>query len=222
VRRSGAPDRLGRLETVGAWLRIWTPPKDVEVPPVPTRKLAIAGIVGALVLAGAAAIVVPRIDSGKRAGARREARDLAARQRAERRRLAIDQRPHRGRAPAAASPAALVRDLELAITGDARQRVRRGQIDGPVQRTSCRRLEVSSEARLAHVLGRYTCMVTTGVDRSVRGYPFETGYPFIATIRYRDRSFVWCKRNPRAGEGAGPGVAAKLSRSCAGPYRDIL
>src|SRR3712207_7944463 len=29
--------RLSRWEVLGAWLRLWTPPREVEVPPVPWR-----------------------------------------------------------------------------------------------------------------------------------------------------------------------------------------
>jgi hypothetical protein len=29
------PRRASIFEIVGAWLRIWTPPRDVEIPPVP-------------------------------------------------------------------------------------------------------------------------------------------------------------------------------------------
>jgi hypothetical protein len=41
--------RLGRFETLGAWLRVWTPPRGAVVPPVPKGKIAIG-----------AAAVVPR------------------------------------------------------------------------------------------------------------------------------------------------------------------
>jgi hypothetical protein len=193
------------------------------VPPVPKRRIAVLASVGALALAGAAAIVVPSIQHGKEAGARRERRAEGARERAERRRLALDQRPHRGQAKSPAGRAALVRKLERAITRDARDRARNGRLDGPILRTSCERLHVASEARLARVLARYSCTAIMSVNRSVPGYPFETGYPFIATVHFRERSYVWCKLNLRPGERAsGEATSVKLSRACAGPYRDLL
>src|SRR6185436_1783524 len=52
--------------TVGAWLKVWTPPRDVEVAPPPSaRTLAIAAVVLVVLVAGAAALIVPAIDSSK-------------------------------------------------------------------------------------------------------------------------------------------------------------
>ena len=34
--------RLGRLEVLGAWLGVWTPPRGAVVPPVPWRPIAAA------------------------------------------------------------------------------------------------------------------------------------------------------------------------------------
>ncbi len=53
------------FEILGAWLHVWTPPRDVRIPPVPWRKLAIGTGVGALIVGIALAIMVPRIDSNK-------------------------------------------------------------------------------------------------------------------------------------------------------------
>src|SRR3954452_1683992 len=73
------PDpRLTRWEIVGAWLHVWTPPKGLEVPPVPLRKLALWGLIGAIVIAAAAAIAVPKIAAARRKGAAELARDQAA------------------------------------------------------------------------------------------------------------------------------------------------
>ena len=67
MRTGGETKRKASLpETLGAWLKVWTPPRDVEVPPPPAgRTLAIAGVVALVVLAGAAALIVPAIDSSK-------------------------------------------------------------------------------------------------------------------------------------------------------------
>src|SRR5512132_2582605 len=92
------PLRLSRLEVIGAWLHVWTPHRDAEVPPIPWRRIAIWSAATVVVLCIAAALVVPRIDSAKRAGAARDAKALAARRAAERARIISDQRPHTGAA----------------------------------------------------------------------------------------------------------------------------
>src|SRR4051795_1222250 len=86
--------RLTRWETIGAWLHVWTPPKGLEVPPVPWRKLAIWGTVGVIVLGAAAAVAVPRIDASKKEGAAERARAQAVAAAAEAARLRADQAVH--------------------------------------------------------------------------------------------------------------------------------
>src|SRR5688572_8473482 len=95
-------------ETLGAWLRLWTPPRDVEVPPVPVRALLI-GVAAVVVLAaGAAALVVPAIDDSKERREAAEAREAAQRREARRRETIAEQRPRRLDAaallPAAGAP----------------------------------------------------------------------------------------------------------------------
>jgi hypothetical protein len=226
------PGSIGRLETVGAWLHVWTPPRDVEVPPVPKRKLAIGALVAAVVLGVVAAVAVPAIDTGKENGAAQRRAQAAALERAEARRLRIDQAPHRGAAhglPAGLSGAArrraLEADLRAAITADARARVRAGKLEGPqITSTTCSRSEVAGEEHLAAVLGRYRCLAIEKTVRTVPGNAFQTGYPFVATIHYRPGTYVWCKTNTNLAEKAAGDLAArvKLSRSCAGPLADIL
>jgi hypothetical protein len=118
---------------------------------------------------------------------------------------------------------ALVRDLEAAITRDARARARRGVLDGPIAHTRCERAEIAGEERFARVFGRYQCLAVSSTNRSVRGHPFETGYPFVATIHYRQLRYVWCKLNPRPGEkAAGKATAVvPVPRVCAGPLASI-
>ena len=98
MRRGSDPRRLGPIGTVAAWLRVWTPPRDAVVPPVPWRRLAVAGVVAALALAGLAALVLPRLEAARRATAEREARQAAVAARARRERIVAEQRPRAGRA----------------------------------------------------------------------------------------------------------------------------
>src|SRR3954469_15049129 len=98
--------RLGRLEVLGAWLGVWTPPRGAEVPPVPWRAVAVAGTILALGLLAAAVLLVPgivgnreRADERARKGAQqRPAEPLAAAER--------EQRPRTGTGPADSGPGA--------------------------------------------------------------------------------------------------------------------
>src|SRR5882757_260836 len=119
--------RLSRTETVGAWLHLWTPPRDAEVPPVPWRRIGIGATIAAIVLAVLAAWLVPRIDRAKRHQAATDRRSLAALSARERAILTRDQRLHAGRASslpanAVAAQGIVVADLQRAITADAHAR----------------------------------------------------------------------------------------------------
>src|SRR5262245_10973419 len=134
------PRRASIFEIVGAWLRVWTPPRDVEIPPVPWRKLAL-GAAAALVVVGAAlAVLVPRIDSGKNSRAAKDAAAAAHAQAANRARIVAEQRPRHGSdvslKPAssasatqlAAARTALVHRVDTAILDDSRARARAGEL----------------------------------------------------------------------------------------------
>ena len=70
--------RLGRLEILGAWLGVWTPPRGAAVPPVPWHWIAGGAAALAIALLAAAALLVPGIlDDRDRAGDR--AREAAQR-----------------------------------------------------------------------------------------------------------------------------------------------
>jgi hypothetical protein len=221
--RSQQP-RLKRLELVGAWLHVWTPPKGVEVPPVPVRRLLLWGLVAAVVLGGAAALIVPAVDKGKREGAAERERAHEAFVAREEARLAKDQTPHSGRSsthPAtdARTRALVLGDLRAAITSDARSRASAGTLDGPISRTTCD--PVPSLVGAAR--GVYRCLAVTDSDNSVKGYPLLTGYPFVANVDFKHGSFVWCKINPRPGEKArGDTPHVKVSPACAGKLTEAL
>jgi hypothetical protein len=93
------PPRASAWEIVGAWLHLWTPPRDVEVPRIPRRGAAIVAAVLAAVAAVVVLVLVPAIDSGKRAGAERRARAEAAHAARLRADAERDQQPHTGSAP---------------------------------------------------------------------------------------------------------------------------
>src|SRR3954469_2810206 len=214
-----AEPRLSRWEIVGAWLHVWTPAKGAEVPPIPWRKLAAWGTLGLIVLGAAAAIAVPKIDSGKKKGAAQRARDALAADNAERARLRADQLLHRAAAPAGTS---LVSALEGAITRDAKARARSKTLDGPVLATKC---EPASANVVQFPRSRvYKCFVRTATGLPGEGKDvIGTGYPFVATIYTTQRKLAWCKENPHADEKGSRGdVRVKLSAVCAGKLTQVL
>jgi type II secretory pathway pseudopilin PulG len=223
------PKKLGFFGKVGAWLRIWTPPKDVEVPPPPSRKrLAGMAILGLLIAGVLAALVIPPLQRGKEAGERREQAAHRETIRREQASLRADQRPRfaDGRRPPGGDTPSARREaraqLERMITGDARARVKAGKLRGPVRETSCDP-SFPTETTLSKRTGLYKCLVVTGRTKGSTGAALSVGYPFVARIDYRRFSFAWCKTNPRPGEQAGENLAhVKLDPRCAGRLREIL
>jgi hypothetical protein len=124
--------RASRWEILGAWLHLWTPPRDVEIPPVPWRSVALLGLGVVVAVAAIIVFVAPALDSAKQRDAAAEQRRLDAYRRAERARLRFDQRAQYARAvPVArlyragrvsAARDELLRDAQASVAGDARAR----------------------------------------------------------------------------------------------------
>jgi hypothetical protein len=191
-----APERksrdLGRLETLSAWLGFWKP-RDAAVPPVPKRKLAVAGAVLVLLVAGAALVAIPAVDSGKDEGAEREGREAAETRAAERRRLEADQAAHRGSGPRGRE--ALLARVRESIEADARARVRAGALDGRILRVEC------EPGRRAGSRASYDCTaVTSEIPQTGRNVPGVAGHPFVAVVDFSTGRYSWCKTNPVPGE----------------------
>jgi type II secretory pathway pseudopilin PulG len=220
VSASQAPPRLSRFETVGAWLHVWTPPRDAAVPPVPWRRIGIGAAIAAVVLGALAAWLIPRIDRAKRHEAAAEQRQLAALSARERRVLARDQRLHTGRTNAPpADPAtaqrAVVAALERAITADARGRSAAGTLTGHVLTTTCAPF-TRAAARVtppptATAAGYECTAVTREIPRSARNIAGAIGYPFWARVNFPSGTFEWCKVNLRPGERGIGGEAAVVA-----------
>jgi hypothetical protein len=208
-----------RWEILGAWLHVWTPPKGLEVPPVPWRKLVFWGALAAFVIAAVAVVSVPRIDESKKQGAAERAKQAAAADDAERARLRADQRVHSATLAAGADAVAA---LEAAITADAKARVAAKTISGPVLATRC---DYTSAAVSRFPDSRvYKCFVTTATGLHGEGSDvLGTGYPFVATIYTGKRRLAWCKENPHADEKGTKGdVRVKVSPVCAGKLSEVL
>jgi hypothetical protein len=228
ARRDDAPP-LGRWETLGAWLRVWTPPRGAEVPPVPWRRIGIAGAVLVVVCGAAAAVLVPRISTANRERATHDAAARAASRAAERARVVAEQRPHRGRAerPAAADPAARERVLAAAqadVLADARARVRTGTLKTPVHELTCSAVERDTTSPVPHPetdpsipRAAYDCVaVTDRIAAGERNAAGLLGYPFRLKVDFRRGTYVWCKQNPTPGEMVVPDPrdVVPLPRAC--------
>ncbi len=226
--------RLSRFEVLGAWLHVWTPHRDAEVPPVPVRRIVIWALVGTLVLVGASLLIVPAVRKGKQLGAARDAREHAAADAQRRRRIELEQRPRHGRARRPRDLArlgdaerlrlrgALLRSSEAAVFADARARVATGAFRTPVRALECRKTPPGSdprapgaEADLAVRIGAYDCIAVTefipnGADRGALGYPFRL------IVDYARFSYVWCKSTPVPGEQVipDPKSVVQLPREC--------
>ena len=205
-------------ERIGAWLRVWTPPRDVEVPAVPVRGLAVAGVAVLALAAVAVAVVAPAIDASKDRTAAREARERAERQAVRRARIIREQRPQRSverdLRPAAGAPAAerlaararLLERAQTAISADAVRRARAGELKGRPGATECNPYPPRDEGErpeqdLRARFGSYDCVVAVReIEATETNVAGTLGYPFRAVLDFRSFAVTWCRTNPIPGE----------------------
>ncbi len=221
-----APPKANPLEILGAWLRIWTPPRDVEIPPVPRRgaALVVAGVVIAIALV--VLVIGPAVNSSKLRDADRSARAEAA---AKERRDAIARRDQRARtggvpelAPADTTAArhTLVADVEKAITTDANARFAAGTVGSRTKSTTCDPFlgGTPAEDDLSKLVGVYDC---TALIREIKGEggTGRLGYPFRAVLDFRAASWAFCKVNPIPSEQSlpDPRTIVPLPEACQSP-----
>ncbi len=213
--------RAAWWEVLGAWLRVWTPPRDVEIPS-PRRAL-----VAAIALVTVTAIVVitlvaPAIDRAKDRDAAASARASAAATSALKARLTAEQRAHRGRAPQVArlfaagrreaSLVALLAAARTSVDRDIRARVAAGALPGPILRVRCAPRERERGARV-----HLDCLAITADHVHKRIHEVLLGHPFVVGASLRDGSYAWCKDNAKPGEGSfGKSTQVPLPAACAG------
>ena len=207
--------KASRWEILGAWLRIWTPPRDVEIPPVPRRAATVVALLCVVAITVAATVIAPAIQRAKQRDAARVARSDAAFARGERARLVLDQRPVFARARRAArlyaagrapqARAALLADVRRQIARDARARVAAGTLEGPIRSVRCRYRPHDRGARV-----RLACLAITSQNAAAR-----VGQPFAVAGSLNDGRYAWCHENPPPAEGAsGTGISVALSAAC--------
>jgi hypothetical protein len=221
--------RANVLEVVGAWLHVWVPPRDVEIPPVPWRKLAIGAGIGVVVLGAALAIMIPRIDAGKESRAAQEAATRARAQVENKARIRREQAAHHSGAPelkppAGASPgqraaarAQLVTRLEDDVMADARARAAQGLIRPVAGPTSCRPARGYVGGKTFGVMDCF--VVARHIERTERTAAGAIGYPFRAVVDYRHYTYAWCKVEGIPGEGMipDPRKLVALPNACQAP-----
>jgi len=207
---AGNQRRASIPEIVGVWLHVWTAPRDVEVPPVPWRKLAIWTGVGVVLVGLALAIMIPRINEGK---AERNATAAAEQTRVRalnRARIIKLQQPRTGefaslKPAAGAGPAAelsaraqLVAGVETAITADARKRAAAGEISKVQGPTTC---EPAAGGPKTGPIGVFDCYaVVREVPKGESNVAGAIGYPFRAVLNYSTFSYAFCRTEQFPGE----------------------
>lgn len=201
---------------MGAWLHIWTPPRDVEVPPVPWRKLLLVGVPILLALVPVGWYMLDEGAETRRSNEAAEARAKAEQAAARREELLAEQAAHRARVEPA-ERGALVSALETHVLRDVRSR----DLEYSVERVECephprtvvrRRVELDPSRKS----GRYYCLAVT---RDIVGVgEGSIGYPFLGRIVYDSGELVWCKITPVPGEQiiADPRTIVELPKACGG------
>ena len=191
---SRPPEQLSRWEILGAWLRLWTPPREAVVPPVPWRKVAVGGVL-VLAVAVVAVVVLLNTESDRTAAERRAAR--AAEQRHAAFLESVDRRqaPTRGRGAAdpESVPArrALLAAAQGRIAAVAAERSTK-RIRGVDCEPFPRRLDTTPPTDdLARAAAAYDCIGVTS--------RFETGAigtPFRLVVHFDSGRYAFCEIVP--------------------------
>jgi hypothetical protein len=179
-----------------------------------TARLTALGAV--ILLVAAAAALVPVIVESKEDRAAADRRDRAERRAELIRRLETEQRPRLRRSASVAPPGAapneqlearstLMDELNAAILSDARARVRRGDLDGPIRRVECEPFPRSVDAVGAHEqlgrpTGRYACVaVTAEFGTGEAGATGVIGHQYRTMVDFESGRYAFCKVSGQAG-----------------------
>jgi hypothetical protein len=195
-------------------------PGIVELPGWAWRRIGRAGriaLIAVVVLTAAAlAAALPAMLESKEERAEAERRERAERRAALARRLELEQRPRFRRSAAVAAPgasaperldarAALMDELVAGILADARLRVQRGRLDGPIRGVECepfpRSVEgVGAHEELSRRTGRYSCVaVTAELARSEAVLGGVIGHTYRARADFGSGRYAFCKVTGQSG-----------------------
>jgi len=195
--------RAGRWETLGAWLRLWTPPRGVVVPPVPRRRIAVGAGVLVLVVAVFGVVVVPRVANDREAARQRAARAAVQRHAAFLESVEREQRPRRARGPRDPVGAARTERerARLSLLTSARSRIERDAASRSARRirgVDCepfpRSLDrVPPEMDLGKATATYDCVAVTS---RLTGADGIIGAPFRLAADFEHGRLAWCRIVP--------------------------
>jgi hypothetical protein len=178
-----------------------------------SRLGALAAII--LLVAGAAALI-PVILESKEERAEMERLERAERRAELIRRLETEQRPRFRRSTSVAPPgapederlktrAALIDEQTAEILADARTRVRRGDLDGPIRRVQCEPFPrtvkgVGADEDLSRRRGRYACVaVTAEFGTGEAGATGVIGHQYRTEVDFDNGRYAFCKVSGQAG-----------------------
>jgi hypothetical protein len=184
------------------------------------RRMGRAGrwtVVGtAILLLAGAAIAVPVNLASQEEQAKEEGRERAERRAALIERLEAEQRPRFRRSASVAPPGAaegeqldarsgLVDELHAELLADARERVRAGDLDGPIKHVECEPFPrsvdgVGAHEDLSRSTGRYACVAVTAEfgsgEETVRGV---IGHQYRAMADFGTGRYAFCKVSGQSG-----------------------
>jgi hypothetical protein len=192
------------------------------------RIAAATAVVGTVVLA---LVLVPAAGESQRKREAADRREQAARQERLIRTLQAEQRPRFGRstslAAAGATPraalaarAGLMEGLSATMLADARRRVRRGSLDGPILRVECEPFPRSvktpgADKDLGRRRGRFYCVaITAEFKRTGGSIGGALGHPYRAKVDFVTGRYAYCKISGRPDPTPDPRVTTP--RACGG------
>lgn len=180
------------------------------------RSVRLAALAVVIVLAAAAAALVPVIVESKEERADADRRERAERRADLVRRLQAEQRPRFRRSTSVAPPGAaegerlraratLIDQQAAQILADARARVRRGELDGPIRHVRCEPFPrsvagVGAHEDLARRGGRYACVaVTAKFGTGEAGATGVIGHQYRTEVDFETGRYAFCKISGQAG-----------------------
>ena len=166
------------------------------------RVVALVALVAALATAAA---LTPSILESKNEQASSERAERAELRAELARRLRAEQRP-RFRQSASVEPrAALMDEMSAEILADARGRVARGRLDGPIRRVTCEPFPrtvdgVGADQDLSRRTGRYSCIaVTAEFARGETSIGGVIGHQYRSMVDFKTGRYAFCKISGQAG-----------------------
>jgi hypothetical protein len=98
-----------------------------------------------------------------------------------------------------------MRELSASVLADARLRVRRGVLEGPVLRVECEPFPrsvdaVGADSDLTRRRGRYSCIaVTAEFERTEQSIGGIVGHQYRALVDFESGRYAYCKISGQAG-----------------------